>query len=160
MGEDLEYCLDWRNISFMLRWRRTLLVVGGTVRRVTVRNCGSEEQWKCGTVEQWRGSRSLEYRRASKIQRRWSHNQIFLEQNVRISGTKCPYFNFCPTRYKEFNIFWGGCFKMLGRFNHQEVDGWGSPQRVKSVNTDELSVTQLEKLQFFFRYFDLYEEHD
>ena len=49
---------------------------------------------------------------------------------------------------------------MLGRFNHQEVDGWGSPQRVKSVNTDELSVTQLEKLQFFFRYFDLYEEHD
>ena len=153
MGEDLEYCLDWRNISFMLRWRRTLLVVGGTVRRVTVRNCGSVEQWNSGTVKQWRGSRSLEYRRASKIQRRWSHNQIFLEQNVHILIFVWP----CTM---EINIFWRGCFKMLGRFNHQEVDGWGSPQRVKSVNTDELSVTQLEKLQFFFRYFDLYEEHD
>ena len=51
---------------------------------------------------------------------------------------------------------------MLGRFNHQEVDGCGSTQRVKSVNTDELSVTQLEKNDyiFFFRYFNRYEEHD
>ena len=39
---------------------------------------------------------------------------------------------------------------MLGRFNHQEVDGWGSPQRVKSVNTDELSVTQLKKKNHSF----------
>ena len=68
---------------------------------------------------------------------------VFPEQNVRILIFVWP-------GTMEINIFRRGCFKMLGRFNHQEVDGWGSPQRVKSVNTDELSVTQLKKKNYIF----------